>query len=295
MMVVFVYVLCAVLFGSILGWALAPWIDYEYEKILTRGVLIALAVGLVPLGRHFSWRADELGFEPLALNRSTGVYLLRAFCLGMLVITPPILFFLVVGFRVIDPRVEWGDTSLWGVFLWILVSAWLVAIFEETLFRGVLLAGLLRKFRRRHGVLLAVCLSSTCYALVHFLRAPEFAPEVHTEIFWYTGVEYAISGFSELLAPQAYWDSFLALALLGGLLCILRMRYGLWCCIALHASWVFMIRLFKEATVRDIVNPYIDWVGTYDHFVGHLVSLWLLFIFLLLHLNDRRQQQLGAD
>jgi len=37
--------------------------------------------------------------------------------------------------------------------------------------------------------------------------------------------------------------------------------------------------------VRDVVNPYQGFVGTYDNFVGHVVSIWLLFIFVVLALH----------
>ena len=139
---------------------------------------------------------------------------------------------------------------------------------------------------RAYGFASAAVLTSFFYALVHFLEAPqEIAPEA---IAWYTGWPHALTALLPLLSPKVYWDSFVALFLVGLLLCWVRREIGLWRCIALHAAWVFAIRVFKEGTVRDIVNPYIGWVGTYDHFVGHLVSVWLLFVFLVLVLNRAR-------
>jgi len=286
MFVVAVYLSTAILFGSLISWALVPWVDIEYEKLLTRGVLLALAMGLIPMWRHFSMSREDLGFESLDTFQSSLSRLARAFTVGLIVILPPMVFFSVVGFRVLDPRVDWLEASLWGFFLWAFCSAFLVALFEETLFRGLFLTGAMR----RYGLGVAICLTSTCYALVHFLRGPETFVGAEHEVEWYTGFIFAASVARELFVPQAYWDSFIALFLLGCLLCFVRLRYGLWHCIAMHASWVFAIRVFKEGTVRDIVNPYIGWVGTYDHFVGHLVSVWLVFIFLLIHLNDQRAE-----
>jgi membrane protease YdiL (CAAX protease family) len=80
-------------------------------------------------------------------------------------------------------------------------------------------------------------------------------------------------------SPGEYWDSFLSLFLLGVGFCWVRRRTGsLWWCIGLHAAFVTGIRILKELSIRDEVNPYKVLVGTYDHFVGDLTTVWLLLI-----------------
>ena len=69
-------------------------------------------------------------------------------------------------------------------------------------------------------------------------------------------------------------------------------------CVAIHASWVFVIRTVKESTVRDIVNPFAGWVGSYDNFVGPMVFFWLVFIVVMIHLSVQhksRQQGFPAS
>ena len=84
-----------------------------------------------------------------------------------------------------------------------------------------------------------------------------------------------------------------SLSALGILLCWVRERAGLWWCIGLHIAWVFAIRVYKELTVRDIVNPYVGWTGAYDNFVGHAVTLWLVFLAVVIILVGMHRRNLG--
>ncbi len=127
---------------------------------------------------------------------------------------------------------------------------------------------------------------------MHFLDADRITDDGHT---WYAGFAHVWTAFAGLAEPARFVDSFLALFLLGVLLCQVRARMGLWWCIGLHAAWVFSIRVYKELTVRDIVNPYQSWVGDYDNFVGHLVSVWVLFLFVLMSLYRSHRKELAGS
>ena len=83
--------------------------------------------------------------------------------------------------------------------------------------------------------------------------------------------------------------SFGTLFLLSLVLIWARTQFNLWVCIALHASWVLSIRMFKELTIRDIVNPFASWVGSYDNFIGPLALFWLIFIVVLIRLYLQRR------
>ena len=278
------YVFLAVFAGSLLGWLLSPWLDFEPGKVISRAVLLFMAVGLVVMWRLSQLNARELGFVPRP-ERLAG-YLGKGFALGLLTLAPVVLFFFVVGFRVRDTSVDLISTDFALQLLSVFVGAVLVGLFEETLFRGVLFGAL----RRSAGVVVAVVVSSVIYAGVHFLRTETELQDVQ----WYSGLLLAWQGLGSLGAALSDWPSALALALLGALFCWLRLWFGLWICIALHAAWVFGIRLLKEVTVRDVVNPYVGWVGDYDNFVGHLVSIWLIFIFVVLLLYRNWVQAASA-
>ena len=226
------------------------------------------------------WRIAGLTASGIDLMPLQWRSLLQVYPLGVLMMLPLMLFFLVVQFRVIDDRVDYAGLEIWRLVVVAVASGVLVAVFEETLFRGVLFGVL----RRAGSYALAASVVSILYASVHFLARDGGLVDT---VAWYTGYGFVLGAFAGLADPSGYWDAFLALFLLSLLLCWVRENYGLWWCIGLHAAWVFAIRLFKELTVRDIYSPYASWVSSYDNFVGHLVSVWLIFIFVVLALSRR--------
>ncbi|XOV81943.1 MAG: lysostaphin resistance A-like protein [bacterium] len=269
------YLFAAATAGSVLAWLLHDVLDYEYIKILSRAILLAAALGLIPLWRIAGLTAADLQLRPIDFSA-----VLQSYPLGLLIVAPLILFFLVSGFRVPDDRIDFADADIWQFVLIALLSGLLVGIFEETLFRGVLFTVL----RRSVGFVLSAGVVGVLYSGVHFLDAQAIEG---IQVHWYSGYIHVWTAFSGLASPAGYWDAFVALFLLGVLFCWIREHVGLWWCIGLHAAWVFAIRMFKEVTVRDIYNPFEVMVSSYDNFVGMLVSFWLLFIFVVLWLARR--------
>jgi membrane protease YdiL (CAAX protease family) len=261
--------------GSMLAWLVHGVIDYEYSRVLSRSVLLIAGLGLLPVWRLAGLDAGHVGLKPVVLR-----HVAAAYPIGIAVVAPLMLVFLVVDYRFADPRVDYLGSELLMFIPIALVSGILVGIFEETLFRGVLFGAM----RHRFAFAPTAVAVSFVYALVHFLDRSALDVDA---VAWYSGFETAMNALRGLSYPPDYWDSFVALFLLGALFCWVRERVGLWWCIGLHASWVFAIRLFKEVTMRDELSPYAELVGAYDHFVGHLVSVWLIFIFVLLALYRR--------
>jgi len=268
------YLTIAVTAASVLAWLLEGVLSVSYDKILSRGVLLFAALGLVPLVRMSALSPREMGLRPVVVRDAV-----RAFPLGLVALLPLILVFIVTGFRVIDDRVVYiGDVFLGWVAV-ALIGALLVGWFEETLFRGVLFSVLCERI----GVRAAAVSVGLIYAGVHFLQAEPIAHEVQ----WYSGYSQIGLALQQAFDWSRHWESFLTLFLLGLFFCWIKVRVGLWYAIGLHAGFVFGIRLFKEITVRDVVNPYQMFVGSYDNFVGHLASFWLLFIFVVIALHQR--------
>jgi len=276
-----VYLLAAVTAGSVLAWSLYGLVDHSYYKILSRAVLLFAALGLVPMWRIAGLSAVSIGLLPVHF-----LGLLKTYSIGLVVILPPAMFFVVVGFRVLDPRLDFSGLDLWRELLLAITSGLLVGVFEESLFRGVLFGFL----RRTGGFILSASLVGVLYASVHFLQV---ANESAGAVYWYTGYGYVGQAFAGLADPGGYWDAFLALFLLGLLFCWVREQYGLWWCIGLHAGLVCAIRMFKVLTVRDIYNPYKILASDYDNFVGILVAIWLIFLFVVIALY--RSHQKGAQ
>ena len=100
-------------------------------------------------------------------------------------------------------RAEWRASMAWDALPGALLSAVVVALIEESFFRGALLGAL----RRRFSWLSALVVMSLVFASVHFLKPP---PDVHFPVVTWT------SGF--VLVPQLFWQYGDPRLLAGGLL-----------------------------------------------------------------------------
>ncbi len=167
---VFGYLFVAATLGSILAWLLHGVVDFEYIKILSRGILLFAAIGLVPLWRIAGLSAADLQLLPVNVRQ-----LVKSYPLGLLIVAPLILLYLVSGFRVFDDRVDYGGSEIWIYAVTALLSGLLVGVFEETLFRGVLFGVL----RRSVSFFLSACIVGVLYASVHFLDAEPLAGYSH--------------------------------------------------------------------------------------------------------------------
>jgi uncharacterized protein len=149
-----------------------------------------------------------------------------------------------------------------------LFSGLLVALIEETFFRGALQGALQRAGAWKAGLLLVPLL----YSAVHFLGRATTIPADQVD---------AMSGF---VALQGFFGSyrhfghiaeaFLCLYSVGVLLALVRLRWGsIAACIGLHAGFVAIIGVFRKLS---IVNPHSSWqflVGSYDGLLGIWITL----------------------
>jgi uncharacterized protein len=122
----------------------------------------------------------------------------------------------------------------------ILVTAILVAVMEEFLFRGVLL-GFFRQFTPRAA---SILLSSLIFAGMHFLNLP--SSSVHGVPAWSSGLS-ALCGIGQSLPawPDFGW-AFGTLVTAGVILGWMTVRTSsLWAAIGLHATWILGQQLFN--------------------------------------------------
>jgi membrane protease YdiL (CAAX protease family) len=133
-----------------------------------------------------------------------------------------------------------GGQSAAGA-LRLLGAAFLIAMLEETLFRGAIFGAL----RRGGSWQAALFFSSAFYAFVHFLGRPDPSGPVT----WHSGLE-SLPGML-----KNFWDAkaaprFLNLTGAGIILGLAYQHTGnLYFSIGLHAAWVFCLKSFKLVTV----------------------------------------------
>ncbi|TVQ85746.1 MAG: CPBP family intramembrane metalloprotease [Chromatiaceae bacterium] len=269
----FAYLLICLLLAALLTYPLlaAGWFELPPRRVMGR-----LAQGFMLLG---FWpflcltglaNRTALGFDlhrPAFLRRVAGGWLL-----GLAMLGPVLALLVALGVRV---PVLWGPTlaaRLLAAAATALLAGLLIALLEETFFRGALY----RALRRRGGARAAACWSALLYALVHFLKPHDLPPG--TVLDWGSTC-WLVQGVFTGLWRWEHLDSLSSLFAAGVLLALLRERCGhiAWG-IGLHAGWVFVIQVGRRATWADPQAPLAGLTGSYDGIIGWLAAAWLLLL-----------------
>ncbi len=197
--------------------------------------------------------------------------LCNGFFYGILIMLSIEILLLSLGLHQLDKTRPYSLDAILLLLLKAVLTGLVVAVLEESIFRGALFTGLYKKT----GAVISVLSSSMLYAMVHFIRYPE--PSSGTDINWLTGVNLlpnALLGLSQ----WSIIDYFLTLFIFGVLLGLLRLRYqNIAVCIGVHAGVVMLIKIVKYCT-----NPTHN--SNFEYLISqhHSTFGWLSFIFLLL-------------
>ena len=260
------------LFGGAL---LAPWLwhlgqlanhfeafssitaNAPFHRYLDRSFLILALAGIWPLMRSLgatSWR--EIGL-PAPYGQMKKLF--GGLLLGLLSLT------FVVGIEVgAGVRLFNHDATIYQIIHAIysaLISAVVVGLIEEILFRGALFGGL----RRVLYWPFALAFSSLIFAFVHFLGRVDISGPVE----WNSGLVL----LPRLLDLRTFFPEFLNLTLVGILLVLAYQRTGnLYFSIGLHGGWVFVLRIFASLTVPSSAAVSDFWGS------GKMIDGWLTFL-----------------
>ena len=268
----------------LVGAALAPWVylglnagaggtwlrplaQQPFHRFVDRCLLGAALVGLWPLMRFLglrTWRA--VGWTSLRgqCPRLAGGFLFGLVSLGLV----------ALGATLGGARSWNTDRAAMEVARHLLnagLSAVVVALIEETLFRGCLFGSL----RTQHRVLAAMVISSLIYAWVHF-----FLPVRWTEpVGPLTGFLVLGKMMSGMVIWTALIPGFLNLTLAGLILAVAFEATGtLYFSVGLHAGWIFWLKSYGFFTTEAAGANIWLW-GT-----GRLVDGWVATVVLTLAL-----------
>jgi membrane protease YdiL (CAAX protease family) len=253
------------------AWQLVALVSVEpFHRVMHRVAMLIGLIGLVVLVRRLGL-ADRtsLGYglpRPVFLKQ-----LSIGFGAGVAMMVPLIVLLYGLDLRLPKEGFEWGGARLFGAIAGGLLSGAAVALIEETFFRGAMQTGI----ERESGQRLAIVLPSLLYASLHFLGGKLRVPA--EEASWASGIDVLANLFERYAHPLELVDSFMALLAVGVLLAIVRARTGaIAACLGLHAAWVCVISVLREASMR---NPQAEWswlVGSYDGVIGWLAFAWTL-------------------
>lgn len=214
--------------------------DAPFHRYVNRCLILLAILGLPSLFRGLGLQSKSLlGLQWSARHFAEAIH---GLCWSFIAVA--ILAALFVAFQVstLDPDLtsERWISQLRNASL----SALVVGLLEEMLFRGALFGAL----RQRQSFLRAALLSSALYALLHFLEKPAFIGRVH----WDSGFIVLAQMLSGLTNLNSMIPAFLNLLLLGILLALVFERTGsLFLAIGLHAGLVFWMKTLNFLTDRS--------------------------------------------
>jgi membrane protease YdiL (CAAX protease family) len=238
-----------------------------FARYVNRGLLIVALLGLP----FFARGAGARRWADLGMGRGSfhakrfGI----AFALGFFSLAAVCAITLAAGGRMIKPR---SPGELAGQFLGVLATALIVAVIEEMLFRGAMF-GTLRRVMRWPA---ALAVSSSVYAITHFMARPENPSTVD----WLSGVRVLPTMLAGMTELRTLFPALLSLALAGVILGLAYQWTGdLSASIGIHAGWIFWLKFYGFAT-RSAPGADTWFWGT-----GKLVDGWLAFAALVVVLT----------
>ncbi|MEY2563380.1 MAG: protease family protein [Verrucomicrobiota bacterium] len=218
---------------------------FDFESFFHRALLLGALLFLWPFLRLLRIEGPrDLG---LVRNR----HRFRDLALGFLISALPVLccaiFLINRGVYTLKPA--WAWTPIGEVAL----SAMIVPLIEEALFRGLFLGVLLRSGRP----IAATLMSAAIFSIVHFLKAPD---ETTTVVSWGSGFVSLAHSFDQFSEPMLVLAGFTTLFVIGVVLAHARLRtHSLWLPIGLHAGWILGSGAFGKIARRELVA--LPWLG----------------------------------
>lgn len=200
--------------------------------------------------------------------------MLMAFAIGVVLMMPLVLMLYGLDLRTVKPGFEWSG-RLPAAIAQGLGTGFAVAFIEETFFRGVMLISI----RRESGTRVAIILTSALYAALHFMGGSLRIPA--DQVVWSNGFDVLAKLFDAYAHPIALLDSLAALFAVGVMLALVRLRTGaIAASIGLHAGWVCVITVMRNASLPTEGTPHGWLVGSYDGVIGWGACALLIFIIL---------------
>lgn len=268
--------------ACVLGYAVVQIADgWSLNKVISKITLIFLVLAIFPAMAYLKIDRHSLGFTgKWRFIKRSG----QGFLLGIATLFPVLLVLYALDVSVIDQSKSWTAAVIIPKLLVALLLSMLIALLEEPLFRGVLLAGL----RKQFSCITAIILSAVYYAALHFINTKTVIKSA--DLQFSDAFRLLLEAFANVFNPVNF-SALLALLVVGIFLGLLRSQYkdGLALCIGCHSAWVWQIKMGKELFNSNANSEFIYLVNPYNEVIGPLVSVWLLLSMLLYWLFRQHQ------
>jgi membrane protease YdiL (CAAX protease family) len=267
------------------AWWLVGFVsDQPIHRVMHRIAMLIAFIGLIFIFKR--WRVSNkasLGYDlpkPEFFRQ-----LLIGLVVGALIMVPLIGTLFGLDVRNLKPEFALSAGELAGLIASGLLSGLVVALIEETFFRGALFTVV----ERESGTTMAIVLPSLLYAAVHFLGGRLRLPRDQVE--WGTGFDVLSKLLEKYATPLELVDSFAALFAVGVFLALVRTRTkAIAACIGLHAAWVCTIQTMRSASTVDSAAPASWIVGSYDGVIGWGALAWIALFLAIYALATKRRE-----
>lgn len=213
---------------------------------LARLARLGMFVGFGVAYAVSSWRVSpglprRCGFVPA--DRPVRSYL-AGLAAGAIPVAALACLLLALGARTVDVRKDAATLALLGGRF--IGLGLLLALAEESLFRGLILGDCVRRL----GATLGVVVASLFFAVTHFLGAPRSWTQSAGEVAG--GFEVVLEVVKGLRRTSEEWPELVGLSLAGAVLCVLRLRAGhLYLAMGVHAGW-YWVRQMDRYVVEEV-------------------------------------------
>lgn len=240
----------------------------ELRKLVSKGAQLLLLLSIFPLRRYLKLSWAQIGFAPKAIFAKQ---IRQGLGLGLATLMPVMLVLYGLEISVFDADKSWTLGTIIARVLLALLLAMLIAMGEEPLFSGILLA----RLRKKMLLGLAITISAGYYSAFHFIKTKTTIP--YHELSLGSGFQLVAEAFANLLNP-AITPALIALFVIGLFLLTIRtqIKNSIGICIGCHTAWVWQIKLAKDFFDTNKQSTYYYLVSDYDGIVGPLVTVWLL-------------------
>ena len=245
--------------------------DFKFHRVASRIAMLTFLVGFLFVARRLKV-ADRVSVGYGLPARDFLRELAQAFLLGAALMLPVLLTMVALDMRSLKPTLDL-DTGGWtSLILMSMAAGLVVALLEETAMRGVMHTAIARE----SGAVSAIVLVSLVYAASHFFAKTRIPPE---QVDAGSGLDMLSGLLSSFSNPLAILDAFLCLTAVGVILGVVRHLTGnIAACIGLHASWVAIIAVVRETSVRNETGHGSFLMSDYDGFIGWMVLAWTIVI-----------------
>lgn len=265
----------------VLGALLAPWLfwlvqwlaanveslqglaRHPFKRLFNRSLMIVALLGLWPLLRNLGYRSwAEVGYPR---HPAWPRELALGYLLGLASLALAVTVTVMLGRRQLD----WSELTGAGLVGQLFLTGIVVALIEETFFRGAIQGALQRGFKAP----VALIASSAVYSALHFLQPQKFklAPE---DVTVWSGFDCLGVIVSRSLAAEGILIAFVSLFLAGLILGWTFYKTGrLAIAIGLHAGWVLANELVRALDGGKVIEDWITWLALLGLWAG--IAWWL--------------------